>query len=471
MAYYNVPQTFKTADGSGIMLVYKDKIYVFGNPDEYHQYSQLNRQLGIPDQQATAKTTEGLTWAKLSEFPSPEQMRQAGETAIRGGSTPGTAGATSGEGGPFAYNFEKETEAAFEKLRPYYEKMLSLAKGDVELAKRMIQKDYDLGVRETKEEAEIKSRERALATQRVESRYELGKAESEEEAAMQGRLRELDTRKIESKYGLSVQEAEEQSAIQNKLIDLEQSRIQAQFGLGTAEAQAAHAAAIREQSLLFPEERAQQTSTLGRRGLTGTAGTGLPTEGLAGQEVSKLKESQSIRKEAVDRALKERELRLMEEKRAGEEKAAIAGESEQQKLARALGTLGAEKGFGLEAVGLAGETSEQRLARSLAELEATKGFGATEIGTEQAAAEQRMARALETEEAKKGFLTEEQTAKLEKGTQELSKAHDTEAARMAGESFSRETTLEAMQRSADLAARQEQLAKEQFDWTKSQYNR
>lgn len=55
-----------------------------------------------------------------------------------------------------------ETDA-FNKLKPYYEKMLELAKGDTALAKEMIQRDYDAGMRETSSQYELSAREQALA--------------------------------------------------------------------------------------------------------------------------------------------------------------------------------------------------------------------------------------------------------------------------------------------------------------------
>lgn len=67
-----------------------------------------------------------------------------------------------GGGGGMNFDFEAETLAAFEKLRPYYEKILGLAKGDVALAKRIIEFDYTQGTRESKGEFEQRSREQAL---------------------------------------------------------------------------------------------------------------------------------------------------------------------------------------------------------------------------------------------------------------------------------------------------------------------
>lgn len=67
------------------------------------------------------------------------------------------------EGYPtWTFDYEAEQKKAFEKLRAYYEKMLNLAKGDVDLAKRMIAFDYEQGLRESRSEFELKQREQAI---------------------------------------------------------------------------------------------------------------------------------------------------------------------------------------------------------------------------------------------------------------------------------------------------------------------
>lgn len=67
-----------------------------------------------------------------------------------------------GGGGAFGFNFEEETKKAYEKLKPYYSKILEYTKGDVELAKRIIKFEYDQGTRESKSEFELRQREQAI---------------------------------------------------------------------------------------------------------------------------------------------------------------------------------------------------------------------------------------------------------------------------------------------------------------------
>jgi hypothetical protein len=189
-------------------------------------------------------------------------------------------------------DYEQELKDAYERLKPYYQKMLEMAGGDINLAKRMIEADYTSGKRENEEEAQIKRRELALQRQQVGSEYEMG----------------------------------------------------------MGEAKGAYGQALKEQQLLFPQEQEQMWTGLNRRGVS--------QGGLAGAEAGRLKESQTIRREAVDRALKEREVRLTTGKKQGEAEVALGGESTEQRLARALGVLGEQRSFGLEKAdrGLARET-------------------------------------------------------------------------------------------------------------------
>lgn len=74
----------------------------------------------------------------------------------------GGGGGGGGEFPTWSFNYEQEQKAAFEKLRPYYEKILNFAKGDLNLAKEIIGFTYKQGMRETREQYEISSREEAL---------------------------------------------------------------------------------------------------------------------------------------------------------------------------------------------------------------------------------------------------------------------------------------------------------------------
>jgi hypothetical protein len=147
----------------------------------------------------------------------------------------------------FGFDWDKEVQAAYEKLKPYYARMLELSGGDLDLAKRMLQFDYEQGLREAKGEYETQRRTYALT---------------------------------------------------------------------------------------FPKEAEELSTALNKRGLAGSAGRGLPAGGLAGKEASRLKESQAIRQEAIQRALENRELRLGKDKGFGLEKAETGYEKEKQQLSR-----------------------------------------------------------------------------------------------------------------------------------------
>ena len=77
-----------------------------------------------------------------------------------------------GQTAPFTFDWEQAERDALEKLRPYYEQILSEAKGDVERAKGIIEQDYSLGRRYREEDisaeradlglTEPKERERLL---------------------------------------------------------------------------------------------------------------------------------------------------------------------------------------------------------------------------------------------------------------------------------------------------------------------
>jgi len=149
--------------------------------------------------------------------------------------------------GDFSFDWTAEVQRAYEKLRPYYKKMLELAKGDFDLAKRMIEFSYTQGLRESKSEFELKSREQAIT---------------------------------------------------------------------------------------FPSEQEAFWSTAGKRGIVGEATEAEPGGGLVGKEMKRLKESQAIRKEAIDRALEFKKTRLEKGRGFGMEKTESEFERGKQTLAR-----------------------------------------------------------------------------------------------------------------------------------------
>jgi len=66
----------------------------------------------------------------------------------------GSAGTTTqpGQYPQFNFDFEKEQANAYEQLKPFYEKIVSFAQGDLDLAKRVLEYTYQTGMRESKAE-------------------------------------------------------------------------------------------------------------------------------------------------------------------------------------------------------------------------------------------------------------------------------------------------------------------------------
>ena len=73
-------------------------------------------------------------------------MKAKGLTAGSGGSSSGASIA------PFTFDQAAAEKAAMEELRPYYEKLLQIYDGDVALAKKRMEADYERGLRYKKEE-------------------------------------------------------------------------------------------------------------------------------------------------------------------------------------------------------------------------------------------------------------------------------------------------------------------------------
>lgn len=73
------------------------------------------------------------------------------------------SGGSGGSGGfpRFSFDLETEQRAAFEKLKPFYEDLLNMSKGDLDLAKRMLEFTYTQGTRESQQEYEQATREQA----------------------------------------------------------------------------------------------------------------------------------------------------------------------------------------------------------------------------------------------------------------------------------------------------------------------
>jgi len=165
-------------------------------------------------------------------------------------------------------------------LKPYYTKVLEMAQGDTALAKKIIQSDYDMGLRETKSEHELKQREQAITN---------------------------------------------------------------------------------------PAEKEKFWTEMNKRGIAGGEGPTSASGGLVGTELGRLKESQSIRKEAIDRALQQKELRLSEGKDLGFEteeaklkRETLATGQEHETQARGL----AESAFGRKQSIESMELAKKQMAES-----------------------------------------------------------------------------------------------------------
>lgn len=122
----------------------------------------------------------------------------------------------------FNFDFSAEQQKAYQKLKPFYDKLLSFSGGRLDLAKRIIEYTYQQGMRESSQE-----------------------------------------------YG--------------------QAR--------------------REQELVFPQEQEQQQTTQNQRGIL--------ESGFGQTERGRLKESQGLRREAIDRALENRDSRLSSQRGFG----------------------------------------------------------------------------------------------------------------------------------------------------------
>lgn len=130
---------------------------------------------------------------------------------------------------PLTFDFQAEQQKAYTALKPFYDKLLSFAGGDLDMAKRILKYSYDQGMRETQ-------------------------------------------------------------------ADYEQS--------------------VSEQGLTFPKETEAQQTEQNRRGIL--------ESGFGGEDRKRLAESQGLRREAVERALKDRQSRISSEKGFGTEEAESA---------------------------------------------------------------------------------------------------------------------------------------------------
>jgi len=78
----------------------------------------------------------------------------SGKTGGGGGGS--TSGGSSGSGNLPKFEFDQSAadKAAIEELRPYYEKLLKIYNGDIALAKKRMEQDYERGLRYKKEDTQ-----------------------------------------------------------------------------------------------------------------------------------------------------------------------------------------------------------------------------------------------------------------------------------------------------------------------------
>ena len=62
----------------------------------------------------------------------------------------------------FTFNINAEQKSAYDRLKPFYDKLLSFTGGKLDLAKRIIEYTYQQGMRESQEEYDISKREQAI---------------------------------------------------------------------------------------------------------------------------------------------------------------------------------------------------------------------------------------------------------------------------------------------------------------------
>lgn len=276
------------------------------------------------------------------------------DTGGRGKEGPGGGGGGSAAALPASNvpSFEDAYKRGFETLKPYYQKVLDLAKGDTELAKRIIQSDYDLGMRETKSEYELKKREQAM-TFPQESRQLLAKYDE------LGVLEPQELRRLEANYKeLAIAEPAEAEALQTQL----NRRGISISGIAEKETERlAGTQSLRRERLETPQELSTMQKAR-REGMTRT---------------DELKESQDVRALMIERALEEKELRLGKEKEFGVEKEGrgltretLSTGQEHEREARGLaeseiGRKRAIEGTELQKYGIKEQTRLADLSRSL----------------------------------------------------------------------------------------------------------
>ncbi len=74
--------------------------------------------------------------------------------AATGGAGKGGSGNAPGSMPKFEFDQKAAEDAAMEELRPYYEKLLEIYNGDVNLAKKRMERDYERGLRFKREDTE-----------------------------------------------------------------------------------------------------------------------------------------------------------------------------------------------------------------------------------------------------------------------------------------------------------------------------
>lgn len=127
----------------------------------------------------------------------------------------------------FSFNFAAEQADAYERLRPFYEKLLSFAGGRLDLAKRIIEYTYQQGMRESVEEFDQAKREQDII---FPQENEQQSTEQNKRGIMTSGFGQTDRSRLGASQGLRRESIERAFANRG-------SRLGSQYGFGLEEKQ------------------------------------------------------------------------------------------------------------------------------------------------------------------------------------------------------------------------------------------
>lgn len=209
---------------------------------------------------------------------------------------------------PLTYNFASEQKTAYDQLKPFYQKLLDFAQGDVDLAKRVLEYTYASGMRQSKEEYEQAKAEQAITFPQeneqklteqnrrgiIESgfgqteRERLTKSQELRKQAIEQALSNRES-KLEADKGFGLEEQDR--GLESKAFDLERQRRQEASGMASDKygvkssifgAQVAKASAEEQRKV----QAAQNQSTSQLLGFSGGGSSG--GVGYTGEQVRQM---------------------------------------------------------------------------------------------------------------------------------------------------------------------------------------